>query len=100
MDSDELRRHPMSAVTVLVEICPLSAQPRYFTGLHGHLAGRGIVAAVRSHDTPALFGWLVEPLSFQGISDTAALTYMDQHGRAQWSEVERALQNQPSCPKL
>src|SRR3954452_14854830 len=86
--------------SLLVGLCRLAAEPSYFTGLHHRLAKRGIVAAVRTHDTPALFGWLVEGLSFQGISDAAALTFMDRHGRAQWQDLARGLQNQPSCPKL
>src|SRR4051812_37660451 len=86
--------------SLLVGLCRLAAEPSYFPGLHHRLAQRGIVAVVRAHDTPALFGWLVEGLSFQGISDAAALTFMDQHGRASWEDVARSLQNQPGCPKL
>src|SRR5829696_462241 len=91
---------PMPAVSPLASICQIAAEPSYFTGLHHRLAKRGIVAAVQAHDTPALFGWLVEVLSLQGISDAAAFTFMDQHGRASWDDVARGLQTQPSCPKL
>ncbi len=45
----------------------LSAEPQYFTNLHLRLSERGIVAAVHNRDTAALFAWLVEILSFQGI---------------------------------
>src|SRR3954453_1163621 len=92
--------HAMLDPSLLVSLCHLAADPGYFTGLHQRLAQRGIVAAVRAHDTPALFAWLVEGLSFQGISDGAALTFMDRHGRAQWRDLTRGLQNQPGCPKL
>src|SRR3954447_10048570 len=92
--------HAMLAPSLLVSLCHLAADPGYFTGLHHRLAQRGLGAAVRAHDTPALFGWLVEGLSYQGISDAAALTFMDRHGRAQWQDLARGLQNQPSCPKL
>jgi hypothetical protein len=87
-------------LSLLLTISRLAAEPSYFTGLHKRLADRGIVAAVRAHDTPALFSWLVEILSLQGISDAAAFTFMDQHGRASWDDVARGLQNQSSCPKL
>src|SRR4051794_21163230 len=92
--------HAMLDPSLLVSLCRLAAEPSYFTGLHHRLADRGIIGAVRAHDTPALFGWLVEVLSFQGISDAAALTFMDRHGRAQWQDLARGLQNRPSCPKL
>ena len=72
----------MPDLSLLLTISRLAAEPSYFTGLHKRLADRGIVAAVRAHDTPALFSWLVEILSLQGISDAAAFTFMDQHGRA------------------
>jgi len=90
----------MPAVSPLASICQIAAEPSYFTSLHHRLAKRGIVAAVQAHDTPALFGWLVEVLSLQGISDAAAFTFMDQHGRASWDDVAHGLQNQPTCPKL
>ena len=49
--------------SLLVSLCRLAAEPSYFTGLHYRLAQRGLVAAVRAHDTPALFAWLVEIFS-------------------------------------
>jgi hypothetical protein len=85
---------------LLGTICHFAAQSSYFTGLHHRLSKRGVVAAVQSHDTPALFGWLVEVLSLQGISDAAAFTFMDEHGRTSWDDVAHSLQNQPSCRKL
>src|SRR3954454_10344131 len=90
----------MPDLSLLLTISRLAAKPGYFTGLHRRLAKRGIVAAVQTHNTPALFGWLVEILSLQGISDAAAFTFMDVHGRASWADVAQALQNQPACPKL
>src|SRR3954464_9872021 len=80
--------HAMLDPSLLVSLCDLAADPGYFTGLHQRLAQRGLGAAVRAHDTPALFGWLVEGLSYQGISD-AALTFMDRHGRAEWQDLAR-----------
>src|SRR4051812_20986600 len=90
----------MPDLSLLRSVCHLAADPGYFTGLHHRLAERAVVAAVQAHDTPALFAWLVEVLSFQGISDAAALTFMDQHGRAQWRDIEQGLQRQPTCSKL
>ena len=59
-----------------------------------------IIRAVRDHDTPALFDWLVEALSFQGISDSVAAGYMAQHGSVRWSDIADALAQSPSCSKL
>ena len=89
----------MPDLSLLVSLCRLAANHSYFTSLHHRLAQRGIVAAVQAHDTPPLFCWLVEVLSLQGISDAAAFTFMDQHGRARWEDVARGLQNQPPLPE-
>jgi hypothetical protein len=59
-----------------------------------------IRAAIKRHDTAALFKWLMTVLSYQGIADRVAADYMDRHGRVTWREIERALASGPSCPKL
>lgn len=61
---------------------------------------RAVRTAIKKHDTPALFDWLVAGLSYQGVSDRVAAGYMDQHGRVSWHEIESALASNPSCPKL
>jgi hypothetical protein len=59
-----------------------------------------IRSAIEQHDTAALFDWLMAMVSYQGVSDQVASDYMEQHGRTKWGEIERALANKPSCPKL
>ena len=56
--------------------------------------------AIIDHDSQFIYGWLVETFSFQATSDQAAATYMDRHGRLQWGDVEYALSQGTSCPKL
>ncbi len=63
-------------------------------------ARSGLTAAVARHDTPALFDWLMPVLSYQGVSDAIASTYMDQHGTAAFADVAGALTASPECPKL
>ena len=74
--------------------------PSYLDDIRADLHDCGISRAVRDHDTPVLFDWLVEALSFQGISDAVAAGYMDQHGSVCWAEIAEALSRNPSCPKL
>jgi hypothetical protein len=59
-----------------------------------------ICLAIEHHDTSALFDWLMAMLSYQGVSDRVAYEYMEQHGRVRWNEIEHALADKPSCPKL
>ena len=57
-------------------------------------------SAIARRDTAAMFDWLMEALSFQGISDRVALGYMDSHGRASWNDIERRMTEGVNCPKL
>jgi len=64
------------AAKIVHAACCLAGSASYLDDLRGDLRDRGIIRAVRDHDTPALFDWLIETLSFQGISDAVALGYM------------------------
>src|SRR5665213_3658195 len=64
------------------------------------LARHGVIAAVQWHDTPAIFDWLFDAFSYQGVSDNIAWGYMEQHGRVRWRDIASALAHSPSCSKL
>jgi len=64
------------------------------------LARHGVIAAVQRHDTPVIFDWLIDAVSYQGVSDSIAYGYMEQHGRVRWHDIAAGLAQQPSCPKL
>ena len=49
---------------------------------------------------PALFDWLIEDLSFQGISDSVASGYMTSTATCAGQTSPTALARTPSCPKL
>jgi hypothetical protein len=91
---------PMFYQPLFLAICLVAAQASYFTDLHERLADQDIRMAVQAHHTPVLFDWLVEVLSYQGVSDAIAWGYMDQHGRVCFSDLEQALRAPPSCPRL
>src|SRR4051794_40538784 len=84
----------------LYATCRIAARAGSFASFHDSLSAQGLGAAVRSHDTPALFDWLVEVLSYQGVSDAIAWSYMDEHGRVCFSDLDQALRARPSCPRL
>ena len=106
MDREPCNRTPTPtsiltyAVKLVHSICCLAGSASYLDDARADLRGRGIIRAVRGRDTPALFDWLVETLSFQGISDSAAAGYMAQHGGVRWSAIAAALSHNPSCSKL
>jgi hypothetical protein len=88
------------AVKIVHSICCLAGSPSYIDDVRANLSDRGIIRAIKDHDTPALFDWLIEDLSFQGISDAVASGYIAEHGSVRWSDIADALSATPSCPKL
>jgi hypothetical protein len=60
----------------------------------------GLDLAVSRGHTPPVFDWLLSVVSYQGISDQVARSYMEKHGTASWSEIEASLNASPTCPKL
>jgi hypothetical protein len=88
------------AVQLVHATCCLSGSASYLDDLRADLRSYGIIRAIKDHDTPALFDWLVEMLSYQGISDSVAARYMAQHGNVRWADVADGLSRTPSCPKL
>ena len=88
------------AVNLVHATCCLAGSPSYLDDVRADLRGGGVIRAVRDHNTPALFDWLIKVLSFQGISDSVASGYMAQHGSVRWSDIAEALSQKPSCPRL
>jgi hypothetical protein len=88
------------AVKLVHAACCLAGSPSFVDDVCADLRNRGVVRAIKHHDTAALFDWLIETLSFQGISDAAASDYMARHGIVRWSEIAEALSQIPSCSKL
>jgi hypothetical protein len=61
----------------------------------------GLADAVARRDTPALYDWLIESFSFQGVSDRVAWTYIATHGNATWGAIEASIEvSRCRCPRL
>jgi hypothetical protein len=86
------------ATRLIHRVCCLAGEPDLIDEIRTD--NGAIRSAIKERDTPALFDWLMVMLSYQGISDQVAHDYMDQHGCVTWHEIERALANNPSCPKF
>jgi hypothetical protein len=88
------------ATRLIQAVCRLAGSASLVEDFRTELSEHGLVQAVAQHDTAALFDWLAEAVSFQGISDRIAWDYMERHGRATWDDIRRNLSQAPSCPKL
>jgi hypothetical protein len=78
------------AVQLVHATCCLAGSASYLADGRADLRDRGIIRAVKDHDTPALFDWLVEILSFQGISDSVAAGYIAPNSGPIYTSQNRA----------
>jgi hypothetical protein len=88
------------ARSLILRVCQLAGTAAFIDEAGLEPEGKDLRKAIRSQDTAALFDHLVAALSYQGISDEVAKSFMDRHGIASWHVIERALRARPSCPKL
>jgi hypothetical protein len=88
------------ATDLIRRVCILAGPLTLIEDFQGSARAYGVHKAVRDHNTTVLFAWLLEQFSFQGIADSVAQGYMDTHGTVTWADLERALSNSPTCPKL
>lgn len=93
---DALRR----ATALVRRVCDLAASPSLIDDARDELRKAGVIDAIRRHDDAKLYEWLLDAISYQGISDAVARRYMDEHGRVRHAEVISALAASPACSKL
>ena len=87
------------AVVLIDTVCCLAGD-EHLIGNQSDPEIKRLRLAIQEHETPFLFERLMEAFSLQGISDHAAYTYMERHGRLTWSDLERATRRTPVCRKL
>ena len=99
--SNKSKHSELDQATRLVRrICRIAGEPRLIDKSSRDLARRGVRSAIRRRDTPVLFDWLLDVVSYQGIGNHVAHGYMERHGRVRWTEIAALIEAQPSCPKL
>jgi hypothetical protein len=81
-------------------VCKLAGEVRLIYDCREILAKAGVLDAVRDHDDAVLLEWLMESLSYQGVSDAVAYGYMEEHGNVNFNTVAKSLTRTGSCPKL
>jgi hypothetical protein len=85
---------------LILRVCHLAGTAAFIDEAGLGPDGKDLRKAVRKRNTAALFDLLVAALSYQGISDEVAKSFMDRHGLASWDVIESALRKRASCPKL
>lgn len=87
-------------VRLVLEVCRYAGSHDLIETARNNLAREGIVRAVRRHDSPVIFDWLLKAVSYQGISDYVASYYMEKNGTVSYNDIERALTAAGTCEKL
>ena len=101
--ANEIRLDPSNqsyAVDLISTICALAGRPDYLENLRANARHHGLTRAVAARYSGPIFDWLAASMSYQGISDAVARTYMARHGQARWTKINADLAVGPSCPKL
>ena len=88
------------SVQIVHHVCCVAGAHSLIDDTRSAGAPNTLGSAIERLDTPALFDWLVDALSYQGISDRAAFAYIQKHGSVTWAEIDYRLSKRPSCPKL
>jgi hypothetical protein len=87
------------SISFLQRVCALAGDPEFLADANSR-SQHSLTAAITRHDTAALFDWLMQAFSYQGIADRVAYDYMARHGRARWARVNANVARKPSCAKL
>jgi hypothetical protein len=85
---------------VIAYACYLAGARNLINKIRSDVCGPKIRTAIARHDTPTLFDWLIDAVSYQGISDRVAYDYLEQHGGITWRDIEQSLSPANSRPRL
>lgn len=76
------------------------APTQFVAKVQVRMAKNGVAAAVRAHDTGALYKWIVSLARLQGVSDRAADGFAAGRASVDWTSVTAALARTPPCRRL
>lgn len=88
-----------STLTLVETLCELAGPQNMLDDVRLGMSESGIARAVDGHDTDSIYDWLMEMVSYQGVSDAVATGYMQQHGRPRSIDVS-IQRTTSSCHKL
>jgi len=88
------------AVNLVETVTWLAGKPDYLDDLRETVQGLDLFSPARGRARSAkVFEWLAATMSFQGISDQVAQSYMSNHGRPRWARIVFSVKS-AGCPLL
>ena len=97
---DRLGSATAHAVGIVEQACQLAGKLSFISDLRRDFRSSGLLAAIDRHDTPLIFDWLIDTLSYQGIANSVAEGFLLEHGNVRYDDIAAALVQSPSCAKL
>lgn len=88
------------AIGLVRRVCELCGEPDLIEDIRASFRDMGLLQAIRHHDSDAIFGWMVEAIAYQGVSNQAATTYMEVHGTVSAWDIGQGLVRKQLCSKL
>ncbi|MCP3441990.1 hypothetical protein [Bradyrhizobium sp. CCGUVB14] len=85
---------------MLTTVCQLAGSMSFIDEIDQEFRLGGLDKAIAASSTAPIFDWLINVLSFQGISDRVARDYAAKHGRATWTDLEQCLREPAKCSRL
>jgi hypothetical protein len=88
------------AVNIVETVTWLAGKPDYLDELRESVQTLDLFTPSAGRARSAkVFEWLAASMSFQGISDQVAQSYMSDHGRPRWASIARSVKT-ANCPLL
>ena len=95
------RKRDLAYATSLIrEVLEVAGQNNIIEETRQSFEEIGLLEAIQRHNDDALYNWLAEAISYQGISDSVAAGYIREHGSIGAADVRAALESPYSCSKL
>ena len=88
------------ATTLIHRVCEIAGEENLIEDVRASFQERGLVEAIHRHDNDAIFQWLADAISYQGVSDRVARTYIEEHGAIRAEDIRIGLTQPQLCPKL
>lgn len=86
------------SIRLLHEVCRV-AHPSQNYSVSGAVTSSTLQRSLRAHDNPAIYDWLMNVFSYQGVADKSVETIIARDGNATWVKVNASLRN-AECRKL
>jgi hypothetical protein len=91
---------PAGVLALVNSVCEIAGSRTLIDDARVELATAGVIEAVRGRNDAVIFDWLMNAVSYQGISDAVAHSYIEDHERIASRDIAKALRGKPSCEKL